>query len=290
MQQHVVKQQKKKPYLKKIGTVHGFAVWIVDGPFIRKHIDPEFTNFDHHLNSAFIPPQEFWIDQEHAPNEINYFVAHILAEHRYMAAGMSEDKARKKACALEKQQRQRSPVVQRLMKADKSEIVRTIHKRLLYQEKNLNVWLVNGDLVRSLFSVNFTEGGHDLVYSFVPKNEVWIDDDLSPQERPVVLIHELHERFLMAKGWCYDDAHTMASLLERLCRFYSTKIQFILSKELEKNAELKRKRTLIIMHNNPSIVTALWSLFSRACVWSRLSYHKTLIGTEYFSGATIKLE
>ena len=52
----------------------------------------------------------------------------------------------------------------------------------------VKVWIIQGGLVRSLYFIHFTEGGHDLVYPhFVPKNEVWLDDDLSPGERKFVL-------------------------------------------------------------------------------------------------------
>ena len=48
--------------------------------------------------------------------------------------------------------------------------------------------------MRSVFDIDFTAGGHDYVYEFVPENEVWIDDDIEEQERGYVLLHELHER------------------------------------------------------------------------------------------------
>ena len=47
----------------------------------------------------------------------------------------------------------------------------------------LSVWIVNGRLVRSVFDIDFTAGGHDYVYEFVPENEVWIDDSIEePKE------------------------------------------------------------------------------------------------------------
>ena len=70
-------------------------------------------------------------------------------------------------------------------------------------ESGLSVWIINGRLVRSGFDDDFTEGGHDYVYEFVPRDEIWIDNDLEEVERPYVLLHELHERNLMAK-----DGHT----------------------------------------------------------------------------------
>jgi hypothetical protein len=96
-----------------------------------------------------------------------------------------------------------------------------VHERLWKQlENGLSVWIVNGRLVRSVFDIDFTAGGHDHVYEFVPANEVWIDDDITEQERGYVLLHELHERNRMAAGWPYSKAHAESSRLEYRCRHY----------------------------------------------------------------------
>ena len=73
-----------------------------------------------------------------------------------------------------------------------------VHIRLWKKlESPVSVWIVDGRLVRSVFDIDLTEGGHDYVYEFVPENEAWIDNDLDEVERPYVL---LYERNLMAKG------------------------------------------------------------------------------------------
>ena len=66
--------------------------------------------------------------------------------------------------------------------------------------------------------MDFTQGGHEYVYEFVPPGDVWIDNDLEWQERGFVILHEIHERNLMEKGMCYDDAHASSSALEQSCR------------------------------------------------------------------------
>lgn len=93
------------------------------------------------------------------------------------------------------------------------------------------MWIVDGRLVRSVFDVDFTEGGHDHVYEFVPENEVWIDNDVDEAERPFVLLHELHERNLMEKGWDYDRAHEDSSKLEYHCRQHPEELHNALAKE-----------------------------------------------------------
>lgn len=81
-------------------------------------------------------------------------------------------------------------------------------------ENGVSVWVVNGRLVRSVFDIDFTAGGHDHVYEFVPEGEVWIDDAIEEKERGFVLLHELHERNRMAEGWPYSKAHNESSHLE----------------------------------------------------------------------------
>jgi len=107
-----------------------------------------------------------------------------------------------------------------------------VHKKLWQMlSDGVSVWIVNGRLVRSVFDIEFTEGGHDHVYEFVPENEVWIDDDLEEPERPYVLVHELHERNLMAKGWPYSKAHAESSRLEYHCRHHPDELHDALVKE-----------------------------------------------------------
>jgi hypothetical protein len=98
-------------------------------------------------------------------------------------------------------------------------------------ENGLTVWIVNGRLVRSVFDVDFTAGGHDHVYEFVPENEVWIDDDIEEEERPYVLLHELHERNRMANRWPYSKAHAESSELEYRCRHHPDELHEALTAE-----------------------------------------------------------
>ena len=107
-----------------------------------------------------------------------------------------------------------------------------VHVRLWkHLTSGVSVWIVDGRLVRSVFDVDFTEGGHDHVYGFVPANEVWIDNDLAFAERPYVLLHELHERNLMAGGWDYGRAHEDSSRLEYRCRHNPGELRPALAKE-----------------------------------------------------------
>ncbi len=226
----------KKPYIKKSDQIGGIAVWIVNGGYVRKSMDEEFTNFGQHFRFRFIPRNEFWIDKEYGPGEEQFFIDHLLIEHRLMAAGMDYDSALEKADAVERQERRRSEMIRLVSSMDSGRIIQAVHKIPLkkYSAK-VGVWIVRGDLVRSLFFIDFTEGGHDWVYHFVPKNEVWLDDDLAPGDRKFVLLHELHERHLMTLGWPYGKAHRSASRIEFHCRAFPKELEKNIRLEIEKN-------------------------------------------------------
>ena len=226
----------KKPYLKKIDQIGPRTVWVVDGQYVRKNIDEEFTNFGQHYRFRFIPLHEFWIDEEHGLGEEQFFIDHLLVEHRLMAGGMIYDKALEKADAVERRERRKTELIREISRLPKKAIVENIHKRPLKKYSGtVRVWVVKGELVRSLYFIDFTEGGHDKVYHFVPKNEVWLDDDLGPGERKFVLLHELHERHLMSLGWPYFKAHRSASRIEYHCRAHPEDLEADLRLEAEKN-------------------------------------------------------
>jgi hypothetical protein len=56
---------------------------------------------------------------------------------------------------------------------------------------------VSGQRVRDNIDINFTIAGHDKVYPYIPKGQVWIERGVSKRERPLIALHELTERHLM---------------------------------------------------------------------------------------------
>lgn len=223
----------KPPYLRKDEQRGDFQVWIVDGSYIRGHIDEEFTNFGQHYRFPYIPENELWIDQEAHHDERCFFIEHLLVENRLMAKGMPYGQAIIEADRAERKERRRAGDVRRLTHRGKQlPDPREVHERLWKRlENGISVWIVNGRLVRSVFDIDFTEGGHDYVYEFVPEGEVWIDDAIEEAERGYVLLHELHERNLMAKGWPYSKAHAESSRLEYHFRHHPDELHDALSDE-----------------------------------------------------------
>lgn len=232
-QKEINKSEHLRPlYLEIAGKRNRITIWIVDGIYIRTHMDVEFTNYGRHYNFKYIPRNEFWIDKEGEPDERDFFVTHLLVEHRLMAKGVSYDKALEAADKAELAERKKAGDVKKLTGDGNLPDPKKVHVRLWKKlESPVSVWIVDGRLVRSVFDVDFTEGGHDYVYEFVPHDEVWIDNDLDEKERPYVLLHELHERNLMAKGWSYSRAHDDASKIELYFRHAPSGLHGALAKE-----------------------------------------------------------
>jgi hypothetical protein len=212
----------KPAYIEKVDERGDLKVWIVDGAYIRSHIDEEFVNFGQHYRYPYIPIKELWIDREAEHDERRFFLDHLLVEHRLMAAGMPYQQALPKADLEERRERRRSGDMSSMTNHGQNlPDGKDVHERLWQKLKtSISVWIVNGRLVRSVFDIDFTEGGHDYVYEFVPENEVWVDDAIVEAERGYVLLHELHERNRMAKGVPYDKAHAESSRLEYHCRHH----------------------------------------------------------------------
>jgi hypothetical protein len=221
------------PYLRKDEQRGDLQVWIVDGSYVRGHVDEEFTNFGQHYRYRYIPLHELWIDQEAHDDERRFFIEHLLVEHRLMAKGASYEEALVEADRAERKERRRAGDVRRLTQnGHKLPDGKDVHERLWKTlESGLSVWIVSGRLVRSVFDIDFTAGGHDYVYEFVPQNEVWIDDDIQEQERGYVLLHELHERNCMARGLPYSKAHAESSRLEYRCRHHPDELHDALAAE-----------------------------------------------------------
>lgn len=252
---------RKKVYIKKIGDFDGYSAWYVNGYWIRNNLDPEFGNFGYSWYMHFIPKNEFWIDYENGgEGEAQYYIDNFLNIQRAMKDGKSYEAAWKLANRLEKMERGKSGFLKKIKKMKiKSNVLKKIYNKQLFTKytKKLKIWLVHGDLVRSLFFIDYAQGGHEHVYNFVPKNEVWIDDDVYYKEIPYILIHELHERALMARGWPYDpggvgvftrsgdfkgrSAHFNAEAIENKCRRNRKLIKKMLLKEIESNERLIKK-------------------------------------------------
>lgn len=205
-----------KMYIKMLETIGNINVWEVDGAYIRAEVDPDFTNFGQHYRFNFIPKNEFWLDKEKRPDERIFFIHHLLVEHRLMQAGANYEEALEKADKVETRERSKIFHIEKAKPTERAsgDILKKIHitKWEEYSRGKIMVWVVDGTFVRTAYFTDFTEGGHDLVFGFIPNNEVWIDNDLTVKERSFVLLHEIVERQKMSTGMRYNEAHSNFAL------------------------------------------------------------------------------
>jgi len=220
------------PYVRCLERRGVLAVWVVDGAYVRKNIDEELSNFAHHLSTPEVRKNEIWIDEETDPDEQRFFIHHAVVERRLMQRGLNYDAARKRANAEERKLRVAAGDLRKVIRGknlpDATRVHRDLWKTL---PSGVQVWFVKGRLVRSVYDVEFTEGGHEHVYEYIPRGEVWIDDDIHEDERGFVLFHELHERNLMAEGMDYDTAHEECSRLEKHYRKHPEQLHEALAAE-----------------------------------------------------------
>ncbi len=102
-----------------------------------------------------------------------------------------------------------------------------------YRTGKLRIYLVNGTAVRK-DHIMYVMGGHWRVYEWMPKNEVWIAEELNTLDRKYTLLHELRELWKMIQGMDYSTAHNhYANVIEGMAR-NGGDIDEMLEKELEK--------------------------------------------------------
>lgn len=182
----------------------GKRIRYVDGFAIRNSF-PDFDVIESDATSGavlngrrgpHIPKGEIWIDRRFEDED------DLLLEVHRMELGLD---------SLPYAQVRRR-VIEAL--CDKDAPVPPFYRRRTVRKGGMTVRFVKGDIVRRHIDPGFIFGGHDLVYDYVPKGEVWIDDRQDPREVPFTLVHELTERRLMNDGWNYADAHREATNVE----------------------------------------------------------------------------
>jgi hypothetical protein len=83
------------------------------------------------------------------------------------------------------------------------------------------IYIVDGNFIRSKLFVDFVLGGHGYVYHFVPKNEIWIERTISQNDMKNNLIHEIVEYiFMKYLNYSYNRAHNITANIERILRIY----------------------------------------------------------------------
>jgi len=208
----------------------GYKICIVDGPLIRQNIYPEFLYGGNEQRYLFNPKGEIWIDNSISVEEYRYTVAHELNERHLMAKfGYTYSSAHDSSLKIERKMRladllltkeheealpKVSPYdcdsIKEISELSDSIKLHNIYLQLYSVKDGISIWIVNGSNIRRDIYPDFGLSGNDMVYHFIPQNEIWIDAQISCEETEFSITCELKERELMAEGKGYDYAYEKA--------------------------------------------------------------------------------
>jgi len=197
------------------------TVYSVNGLAVRNAARPdeEFGNFA--TQDEFpdlIPPGEIWISEKLAPREGIFFIANALTQCKRQADGATE-KAYDDGLTVERVLREKLNGVEFRDGKPHKQVPDAIYLEpyivLPDPQGPVKVWVADGNLIRSYYKTDYTEGGHGYVYPWVPRAEIWVEDGVDRRELPFIVSHEYLERRLMRdEGLDYDTAHAVCSRVE----------------------------------------------------------------------------
>src|ERR1035437_7959796 len=75
---------------------------------------------------------------------------------------------------------------------------------------DFTVWIVDGDLIRDHVQEEFTNYSFHYRFSFIPKDEIWIDEQASSDESQFYIDRLLYQIKLIKNGMSYDKSYNLA--------------------------------------------------------------------------------
>jgi len=203
-------------------THEGYDIYSVNALAVRDttQSDEEFGNFaTHEQFPHLIPKEEIWIADKSIDKEGLFYIADALARMNELAKGTPEEKAYMAGLEVERILREKLLGLKfrngQPHKRIPSQLYLEHYLTLSDPKSLIAVRLVDGNLVRSWYKLDYVEGGHGYVYKWCPKNEIWIEKDVQRSEIPFLVTHEYLElRLMRDKKMEYDRAHDICSKVE----------------------------------------------------------------------------
>jgi hypothetical protein len=166
-----------------------------------------------------VPGGEIWISRRHFPREGVFLAAQALARIGARRRGLPDDKAYEAGMDAERHVREdltgeefrdgkpHRPVPEKLYDR--------LYATIPDPDCPIKAWLIDGFWARCWYKTDYAEGGHYVVYPWVPRHEIWLEKDTDQRELPFILAHEYLELRMMRDGGLdYDTAHENASAIE----------------------------------------------------------------------------
>lgn len=218
------KTHRQRPRLHKrfIATHEGWDVFSVDPSALRclARPDEEFGNFATRDEFPDLIPQgEIWVGEKNLDKEGVFFIADALTRVKEMERGVPYERAYTAGLNAQRMLREKMTGLKfrggRPHKRVPTDVYVEPYLKLPDVKFPIDVWLVDGKVVRSLYKTDYTEGGHGYVYRWVPKQQIWLEKDLDRWELPYIVSHEYLElRLMRDEGLDYDGAHNICSKME----------------------------------------------------------------------------
>lgn len=171
---------------------------LVDGFDIRNTIDVDFSGVGSNRLYPYIPEGELWIDTVLTAEQDSLVQLHEF-EKAILEGGASYATTRERACSF-------------FVQPKPTDLEVEIYSFPL--DDKVRVSVVNGVLVRKYLDPKFIQGGHHLVYSYIPRHHIWVEE-VFKKEWDFIIAHERYERNVMIAGLSYDFAHDLACAVEK---------------------------------------------------------------------------
>lgn len=179
---------------------------LIDGFKIKNTLDPDFAVIEDNASKSYVPKNELWLEKSYA-KEKDPIIKNHLGDRRL------KSRLGQKKFNLFLKKRMREAI-----KRTTPEEIAKMKLENLGKEYGMKIFLVDGKAVREKLDPDFVLGGHWLVYPYVPKNEIWIDNVQDKRDAIFTFIHEVREAMLMKEGMRYDNAHDWALAAEKTAR------------------------------------------------------------------------
>jgi hypothetical protein len=242
-------------YRAYLGKRQGQEVWVIDGALVVSKLYPAFIMGGNDQRYRFNPVDEVWLDNRSGIEEFRYTLAHELIERMLMRQrGWSYSRAHGEGIKLEKEMRDRDELLalkhERKVRASGFVLPGGIYRQFLGNRKGLQVWIVDGPIVRRELHGDFSMGGNGLSDSFIPENEIWLDSAMNLEQVHYTLLQELEERKHMSKGKGYGEAYELGLVVlldemerqEKLARAHEKKLRPVRYGTRERGVKTRKRR------------------------------------------------
>lgn len=207
-------------FLKKLYEKQcGYDVYLVIGEQVRK-LSPDLNNFANyaiHTDIEEIPENEIWIDANLQDAEKFFAVATAIYELKKLQNEHDFEKVRASSLKYNKKIREITDNIKQKPENTNHRLSTKVYIRKygFIRNENVTVYIVDGRLVRDIFPSDFCDGGNGSAYPWIPNDEIWIENVVSEEEAPYIILHEMVEMSLMKyKKYSYHQSHKIASAVE----------------------------------------------------------------------------